>query len=68
MRGRAASTTLSPTAQGIPPAVSLTGGNRNEFTQLLPPLDKLPAAAGVVGPLGRRPDALLADRAYDHDT
>ncbi|WP_405567880.1 IS5 family transposase [Streptomyces phaeochromogenes] len=54
-------------AQGIPLAVSLTGGNRNDITQLLPLLDKIPAVAGVVGRPRRRPDALLADRAYDHD-
>ncbi|WP_241540097.1 IS5 family transposase [Streptomyces sp. M41(2017)] len=54
-------------AQGIPLAVSLTGGNRNDVTQLLPLLDKIPAVAGVVGRPRRRPDALLADRGYDHD-
>ncbi|MGK3945299.1 IS5 family transposase [Streptomyces caeruleatus] len=54
-------------AQGIPLAVSLTGGNRNDVTQLLPLIDKIPAVAGVVGRPRRRPDALLADRAYDHD-
>ncbi|MFD4482115.1 IS5 family transposase [Streptomyces sp. NPDC058471] len=53
--------------QGIPLAVSLTGGNRHDVTQLLPLLDKIPAVAGVVGRPRRRPDALLADRAYDHD-
>ncbi|MFJ8113362.1 transposase [Streptomyces sp. NPDC096132] len=35
--------------QNIPLAVSLTGGNRNDITQLLPLLDKIPAVAGVVG-------------------
>ncbi|MBT2873439.1 transposase [Streptomyces sp. McG7] len=35
--------------QGIPLAVSLTGGNHNDVTQLLPLLDKIPAVAGVVG-------------------
>ncbi|MEW1569862.1 IS5 family transposase [Streptomyces sp. NPDC093509] len=54
-------------AQGIPLAVSLTGGNRNDVTQLLPLIDKIPAVAGVVGRPRLRPDALLADRAYDHD-
>nr|WP_257039941.1 IS5 family transposase [Streptomyces sp. TLI_55] len=54
-------------AQGIPLAVSLTGGNRNDVTQLLPLLDKIPAVAGVVGRPRHRPDALLADRGYDHD-
>lgn len=29
--------------------MSLTGDNRNVVTQLLPLLDKIPAAAGVVG-------------------
>nr|WP_234022157.1 IS5 family transposase [Streptomyces ipomoeae] len=53
--------------QGIPLAVSLTGGNRNDVTQLVPLLDKVPAVAGVVGRPRRRPDALLADRGYDHD-
>ncbi|WP_418361205.1 IS5 family transposase [Streptomyces griseochromogenes] len=54
-------------AQGIPLAVSLTGGNRNDVTQLLPLLDKVPAVVGAVGRPRRRPDALLADRGYDHD-
>nr|WP_256122656.1 IS5 family transposase [Streptomyces sp. LUP47B] len=53
--------------QGIPLAVSLTGGNRNDVTQLLPLLDKVPPVAGAVGRPRRRPDALLADRGYDHD-
>lgn len=45
----------------------LTGGNRNDVTQLLPLLDTVPAVAGRVGRTRRRPDALLADRGYDHD-
>ncbi|WP_428849086.1 IS5 family transposase [Streptomyces griseorubens] len=53
--------------QGIPLAVSLTGGNRNDVTQLLPLLDKVPPVAGVVGRPRRRPDMLFADRGYDHD-
>ncbi|MER5409318.1 IS5 family transposase [Streptomyces sp. NPDC002769] len=53
--------------QGIPLAVSLTGGNRNDVTQLLPLLDKIPPVAGVVGRPRHRPDALFADRGYDHD-
>ncbi|MBQ0889536.1 transposase [Streptomyces sp. RM72] len=53
--------------QGIPLAVSLTGGNRNDVTQLLPLLDKIPAVAGTVGRPRRRPDTLFADRGYDHD-
>ncbi|MFJ2397325.1 IS5 family transposase [Streptomyces sp. NPDC087843] len=53
--------------QGIPLAVSLTGGNHNDVTQLLPLLDKIPPVAGLVGRPRRGPDALLADRGYDHD-
>nr|WP_243279787.1 IS5 family transposase [Streptomyces griseofuscus] len=51
--------------QGIPLTVSLTGGNRNDVTQLLPSLDKVPAVAGLVG--RPTPDMLFADRGYDHD-
>lgn len=47
--------------------MSLTGGNRHDVTQLLPLVDKIPAIAGRVGRPRRRPDALLADRAYDFD-
>lgn len=53
--------------QGIPLAVSLTGGNRNDVTQLLPLLDKVPPVAGTVGRPRKRPDLLFADRGYDHD-
>jgi hypothetical protein len=55
-------------ATGIPLAFSVTGGNRNDITQLIPLLDAVPAVAGVRGRPRRRPDSLLADRAYDHDT
>ncbi|MBP2056424.1 hypothetical protein J2Z21_009442 [Streptomyces griseochromogenes] len=47
--------------------MSLTGGNRNDITQLLPLLDKIPPVAGRVGRPRPRPDALLAERGYDHD-
>ncbi|CAL9325832.1 hypothetical protein SUDANB180_00134 [Streptomyces sp. enrichment culture] len=53
--------------QGIPLAVSLTGGNRNDVIQLLPLLGKVPPVAGVVGRPRRRPDMLFTDRGYDHD-
>ncbi|MEU6825455.1 IS5 family transposase [Streptomyces atriruber] len=53
--------------QCIPLAVTLPGGNRNDVTQLLPLLDKTVPVAGRVGRPRRRPKALLADRAYDHD-
>jgi transposase len=56
-------------ATGIPLAVALTGGNRNDVTQLLPLLDDLHArpVAGKVGRPRQKPDVVLADRGYDHD-
>nr|WP_229928889.1 IS5 family transposase [Kitasatospora xanthocidica] len=53
--------------RGIPLAVSLTGGNHNDVTQLPPLLAKVPAVSGLVGRPRRRPEVLLADRGYDHD-
>ncbi|CQR59428.1 Putative transposase for insertion sequence element IS402 [Streptomyces leeuwenhoekii] len=45
----------------------MTGGNRNDVTQLLPLLDAIPPVRGRVGRPRRKPDALFADRGYDHD-
>jgi hypothetical protein len=47
--------------------VSLTGGNRNDITQLLPLLEAIPPVRGRRGRARRRPDAIYADRAYDHE-
>ncbi len=54
-------------AGGIPLAVILTGGNRNDVTQLIPLLDKIPPIRGVRGTPRRRPRRVYADRGYDHD-
>lgn len=54
-------------ATGVPLAISLTGGNRNDVTQLLPLIDAIGLVAGKRGRPRRRPDRLLADRGYDHD-
>ena len=54
-------------ATGIPLAVTLTGGNRNDVTQLIPLIDAVPPIRGVVGKPRRRPRRLYADRGYDHD-
>jgi transposase len=54
-------------ATGTPLAFSVTGGNRNDITQLIPLLDAVPAVGGAVGRPRRRPDSVIADRAYDHD-
>jgi transposase len=49
--------------------VALTGGHRNDVTQLLPLLDDLRArpVAGKRGRPRQRPDVVIADRGYDHD-
>jgi DNA-binding NarL/FixJ family response regulator len=52
---------------GVPLAVTLTGANRNDVTQLMPLLDAVPSVRGRRGRPRRRPDRLYADRAYDHD-
>ena len=54
-------------ATGIPLAFSVTGGNRNDVTQLIPLLDKVPPVRGAVGRPRQRPDTVVADRGYDHD-
>ena len=53
-------------ATGIPLAWTLTGGNRNDITQLIPLLEAVPAVRGRVGRPRRRPERVTADRAYDH--
>ncbi len=48
-------------------AVILTGGNRNDVTQLLPLIDAIPPLRGLRGRPKRRPHTVFADRGYDHD-
>jgi hypothetical protein len=52
---------------GAPLAFLLTGGNRNDVTQLLPLLDAIPPVRGRIGRPRRKPDSLFADRGYDHE-
>lgn len=54
-------------AHGIPLAVSLTGGNRNDVTQLMPLIQAIPPVRGRRGRPRQRPDQVYADRGYDHD-
>ncbi|MBU3865741.1 IS5 family transposase [Streptomyces sp. 4503] len=54
-------------AHGIPLAVLLTGGNRNDVTQFVPLIEAVPPVRGRRGRPRRRPDTLYADRGYDHD-
>ena len=54
-------------AAGIPLAWSLTGGNRNDVTQLIPLVERVPPVRGKVGRPRRRPERVIADRGYDHN-
>ena len=47
--------------------MSLTGGNRNDVTQLMPLIEAVPPVRGRRGRPRRRPDTIYADRGYDHD-
>jgi len=67
-RGRAGSKHhLLVDGGGVPLAWTLTGGNRNDVTQLLELLDRVPPVRGRVGRPRRRPTTLIVDRGYDHD-
>jgi len=54
-------------AQGIPPAVKLTGANRHDVTQLIPLVAAIPPVAGKVGRPRQRPDQVQGDRGYDSE-
>jgi transposase len=54
-------------AHGIPLAVKLTGGNRNDVTQLIPLIQAVPPIRGKRGRPLQRPRHLYADRGYDHE-
>jgi transposase len=54
-------------ASGIPLAWTVTGGNRNDVTQLVPLVERVPPVRGKVGRPRRRPERVTADRGYDHD-
>lgn len=54
-------------AHGIPLAITLTGGNPNDVTQLMPLVNGIGPVAGKRGRPRKRPDRVLADRGYDHD-
>ena len=52
---------------GLPLAIGLTGGHRNDVTQLLPLVDGVGPVRGKVGRPRQRAERVLADRGYDHD-
>ncbi|MER6947453.1 IS5 family transposase [Nonomuraea sp. NPDC000554] len=45
----------------------LTGGNRDDVTQLMPLIQAVPPVRGRRGRPRQRPDTIYADRGYDHD-
>jgi len=54
-------------AHGIPLAITLTGANRHDVTQLLPLIDSIPHVRGKVGAPRFRPKYVQGDRAYDSE-
>lgn len=50
---------------GVPRA-ALTGGNRNDVTQLISLLQAVPPVRANAAGLGAAPDVVLGDRGYDH--
>ena len=50
--------------RGTPLAASLSGGNLNDITQMLPLVDAIPPVRGRRGRPRRRPRQLYGDRAY----
>ncbi len=53
-------------AGGTPLACLLTGANRHDVTQLIPLIDAIPPVRGRPGAPLRKPQEVMADRAY-HD-
>ena len=58
---------LAVDAEGVPLAAILTGANRHDVTQLIPLIDAIPPIGGKVGAPLRKPEEVMADRAYDSD-
>jgi IS5 family transposase len=52
---------------GIPLAVTVTGGNRHDSTQLIPLVHAVPKIRGTRGRPRQRPRHLCGDRAYDSE-
>jgi transposase len=48
-------------------AWTVTGGNRDDVTQLIPLIERVPPVRGRPGAPRRRPDRITADRGYGHD-
>jgi len=52
---------------GIPLAVTLTGANRHDITELLNLVEQIPAIAGKRGRPRQKPKVVQGDRAYDSE-
>ena len=52
---------------GIPLAVTLTGANRHDITELLNLVEQIPAIAGKRGRPRQKPEVVQGDRAYDSE-
>jgi transposase len=52
---------------GVPLSWTVTGGNRQEVSQLAELIERIPPVRGRPGRPRQRPMRLLADRGYDHD-
>ena len=53
--------------QGIPLAVSLTGANRHDITQLLNLVESIPPVKGRRGRPRQKPNSVQGDRGYDSE-
>jgi hypothetical protein len=52
-------------ANGVPVVATLAGANANDFMQLLPLVDAIPAIRGLGGHPLQKPGVAYADRGYD---
>jgi transposase len=57
---------LAVDGRGLPMAIGLTAGQAGDNPQLLPLLDEISVARTGPGRPRRRPDRVVADRAYSH--
>jgi transposase len=53
--------------QGIPLAVTITGANQHDVTQLIPLVEAIPPVRGKAGRPRRRPHVIVGDRGYDSE-
>ena len=54
-------------SRGLPLAVAVSGGHRNDVTQLIPLVDAMASMEARDGWPHAKPERIVADRGYDHD-